>query len=85
MLHAQVDRQLDRLLLAVGGEPGHVQIGEPAAVEPFLDAGDALVVDVDVADEVGDLGTVRIDALVLAQEADAGNARGGGSASAAAA
>ena len=74
MLDAQVDGELDRLLLAVAGEPGQVQVGEPAPVEPFLDAGDALVVDVDVADEVGDLGAVRIDALVLAQEADAGNA-----------
>ncbi len=51
-----------------------MQVGEPARVEPFLDAGDALIVDVDVADEMGDLGTVRIDALVLGQEADAGNA-----------
>ena len=49
-----------------------MQVGEAAPVEPFLDAGDALVVDIDVADEVGDLGAVRIDALVLRQEADAG-------------
>ena len=74
VLHAQVDRELDRLLQPVGGKPGHVQIGEPAAVEPFLDAGDALVVDIDVPDEVRDLGAVRIDALVLRQEADAGQA-----------
>ena len=74
VLHAQIDRELDRLLQAVGGKPGHVQVGEPAAVEPFLDAGDALVVDVDVADQVRDLGAVRIDALVLGKEADAGQA-----------
>ncbi len=74
VLHAQVDGELDRLLQPVGGEPGQVQVGEPAAVEPFLDAGDALVVDVDVADEMRDHGAVRIDALVLGQEADAGQA-----------
>ena len=74
VLHAQVDRELDRLLQAVGGEAGQMQVGEPARVEPFLDAGDALVVDIDVADDVGDLGAVRIDALVLGQEADAGKA-----------
>ena len=44
------------------------------AVEPFLDAGDALIVDVDVTDEVGDLAAVGIDALVLVEEADARNA-----------
>ena len=74
VLDAQIDRELDRLLLPVGGEAGQVQVGEPVPVEPFLDAGDALVVDVDVADDVRDLGAVRIDALVLGQEADAGNA-----------
>ena len=54
VLHAQIDGELDRLLQPVGGEPRHVQVGEPAAVEPLLDAGDALVVDVDVADHVRD-------------------------------
>ncbi len=54
VLHAQIDRELDRLLQAVGGEPGQVQVGKPAAVEPFLHAGDALVVDVDVADQMRD-------------------------------
>ena len=79
MLHAQIDRELDRLLQAVGGEPGQVQIGKAAAVQPFLDAGNALIVDVDVPDQMRDLGAVRIDALVLGQEADAGNARADGS------
>ena len=74
MLHAQVDRELDRLLQPVGREPGRVQRREPVAVEPFLDAGDALVVDIDEADQVRDLGAVRIDALVLVEEADARNA-----------
>ncbi len=71
MLHAQVDGELDRLLQPIGGEPGQVQVGEPAAVQPFLDAGNALVVDIDEPDEVGGLVAVRVDALVLRQEADA--------------
>ena len=73
VLHAQIDGELDRLLQPVGGEAGHVQIGKPARVEPFLDAGNALVVDIDVADDVGDHCAVRVDALVLGQEADTGN------------
>ena len=71
MLDAQVDGELDRLLQPVAGEPRQMQIGEPARVEPFLDPGDALVVDIDVADQMRDLRAIRIDALVLAQKADA--------------
>src|SRR5262249_59986289 len=58
----------------VGGKPRKRRVGEPARVEPFFDAGGALVVDIDVADDVGDLAAVRVDALVLGQEADARNA-----------
>ena len=54
--------------------PARCSAASPLAVEPLLDAGDALVVDVDVADHVRDLGAVRIDALVLGEEADAGQA-----------
>src|SRR6266545_2902027 len=75
VLHPQVDGKLDWLLQAVGGESREMQIGKPARVEPFLDAGGALIVDVDVADEMRDLGSVRIDALVLGQEADPGNTK----------
>ena len=74
VLDAQVDRQLHRLLQPVGGEAGAMQIGQTVAVQPLLHAGDALVVDVDQADQMRDFGAGRIDALVLAQEADAGNA-----------
>ena len=73
MLHPQIDGELDRLLQAVAGKAGHVQVGQPATVEPFLDAGDALIVDIDVTDEMGNLGAIGVDALVLRQEADAGN------------
>ena len=74
VLDAQIDRQFHRPLQPVGGEARAMQIGEPVIVEPFLHPGDALVVDVDEADQVRDLGAGRIDPLVLAQEADAGNA-----------
>ncbi len=73
-LHAQIEREIDRPLQLVGGKPRHVQRGEPLPIEPLLDAGDALVVDVHVADLVRDHRPVGIDALVLGQEADAGNA-----------
>ncbi len=74
VLDPQVDRQFDRPLQPVGGEAGAMQIGETVVVEPFLHAGDALVVDVDQPDQMRDFGAVGIDPLVLAQEADAGNA-----------
>ena len=74
MLHAQVDGELHRLLQPVGRKPGRMQRREPVAVEPFLDAGDALVVDIDEPDQVRDLGAVRIGALVFVEEADARNA-----------
>ena len=50
-----------------------MQIGEAVAVEPFLHPGDALVVGVDQTDQMRDFGAGRVDALVLAQKADAGN------------
>ena len=74
MLYPQIDGEPDRLLQPVGGEPRQMQVGKAAAVQPFLDAGDALVVDIDVADKMRDLVAVGIDALVLGQEADAGQA-----------
>jgi hypothetical protein len=74
VLDAQINRQLHRLLQAVGGKARAMQIGQTVAVQPLLHAGDALVVDVDQANQMRNLGAGRIDALVLAQEADAGNA-----------
>ncbi len=70
VLHAQIDGQIDRTLQLVGCKPRHVQRGEPLPIEPLLDAGDALVVDVHVADLVRHDRPVWIDALVLGQEAD---------------
>ena len=74
MFDAQVDRQFHRALQAIGGKAGAVQIGQTVIVQPLLHPGDALVVDVDEPDQVRDRGTGRIDPLVLAEEADAGNA-----------
>ena len=74
VLDAQIDRQFDRPLQPVGGKAGAMQIGQTVVVEPFLHPGDALVVDIDQADQMRDFGAGRIDPLVLAQEADAGNA-----------
>ena len=71
VLHAQIDRKLDRILQAVGGEPRHVQSRKPVAVEPLLHAGDALVVDIDMTQDVRSFIAARIVALVLRQEADA--------------
>ncbi len=72
VLHAQIERERDRRLQPVGGEPRQMQRGQALIVEPLLDAGGALVVDIDVADEMRDLGAVRIVALVFVEEADAG-------------
>ena len=74
MFDAQVDRQFHRPLQAIGGKAGAVQIGQTVIVQPLLHPGDALVVDVDEPDQMRDRRTGRIDPLVLAQEADAGNA-----------
>ena len=71
VLDAKIDRELHRSLQPVGGEAGHVQSRKPLAVEPLLDPGNALIVDIDVADEMRDLVAVRIVALVLVEEADA--------------
>src|SRR5260370_643716 len=69
-----IDAEADRLLLAVDAETGAVQIGKTAVVDPFLDAGVALIVDIDVTNNVREFVAVRIDAFVLGQESDARNA-----------
>src|SRR5262249_1875247 len=74
MLHAQINAEAYRLLLAVNAETGTVQIGEAAIVDPFLDAGNALIVDIDVTNDVREFITVWIEAFVLGEEANARNA-----------
>src|SRR5262249_36238895 len=73
VLRAQINRQIDRTLQLIGCEPRHVKRGEPLPVEPLLDTGDALVVDVHVADLVRNDRPVWIDAFVLGQETDTRN------------
>src|SRR5262249_61412235 len=70
----EIDRKLDRRLFAIGGEAYAMEVGKPAAIKPFFDPRDALVVDVDEADQVRDFRAVGIDALVLGQEPDARDA-----------
>ena len=55
-------------------KPGDVRIGQALLVEIFLHAGDADIVLVDEADHMRADRPVGIDALVLGQEADAGQA-----------
>ena len=74
VLDAHVDRQLHRLEIVRPAEARLVQVAEPAVVDIFLDAGDALIVDVDEADDMRGGGTAGIEAPVLGEEADAGNA-----------
>ncbi len=48
-----------------------MQGGQSLAVEPLLDSGNALVVDIDVTDEVRNFSAIRVIALVLVQKTDA--------------
>ena len=69
-VHLQVGAVTDTITV----EAGAVQIGKAARVDPLLDARNALVVDVDVADDVRELVAIRVDTLVLSEKPDAGNA-----------
>ncbi len=51
-----------------------MQIGEALAVDVFLKARNADAVEIGEAEHMGGDRAVRIDALVLGQEADAGQA-----------
>ena len=62
VLHAQIEGKLNRILQPVGREPRQVQVVEALPVEPHLHAGDAFVVDIDIAHEVRNFGPVRVGA-----------------------
>ncbi len=64
ILHAEIERQRHRLVA------GHGELR--IIVDEFLDAGEALVVDVDQADDVAGGGAGRIDAAILLDEAETG-------------
>ena len=49
-----------------------MQRGKPVPVEPFLHACNALIVDIDMSDQMGNFRAVGVCALVLAEETDAG-------------
>ena len=75
MGHLEVEGEGDGLqILGRQVEAEAVEGGEALSVDIFLDAGDALVVDVGEAENMGGDRAVRVDAPVLRQEADAGQA-----------
>ena len=71
----QVERKPHRLQrVGIEREARHMRIGQALLVEIFLHAGDADIVLVDEAEHMRAERAVGIDALVLGQEADAGQA-----------
>ena len=74
-LRAQVDGELDRLQVGLLRDEAEIVQGLVAlVVDVLLHTGDADIVEVGRADDVGGGDPVRIDALVVGQEADAGDA-----------
>src|SRR5262249_40640837 len=71
VLNAQIDLGRDRILLPVRRYASHVQGSKSWAVEPLFDAGDALIIDIDVADEMRNLGSIGVIAFVFVEKADA--------------
>ena len=75
MRRLEIERQADRLqALGIDREAGDMRIGQALLVEIFLHARDADIVLVDEPDHMGANRAVGIDALVLRQKADAGQA-----------
>ena len=74
VLDAQVDRQVHRLQIGAAGQAGVLDRAIAAVVDILLHAGDALIVDVHMADDVGRGAAARIEAPLLGAEADAGDA-----------
>ena len=74
MLDTKVDRELDRLQLGVDGKAcvlkGHIAL----VVDIFLHAGNALIVDIDMAGDKAGGRTARIEASLFGPKADPGNA-----------
>ena len=57
----------------IDGHAGGGEIAEPLAFNVFLHPGDALVVDIDVTDDIGRGRTTGIEAALFGTETDAGN------------
>ena len=74
VLDAEVDRELHRLQRLVAGQAGRGEIGEALLVDIFLHAGDAVVVDIDIAEDMRGGAAAGIEAAHFRTEADGGNA-----------
>ncbi|MCY1224877.1 hypothetical protein D9M72_370540 [compost metagenome] len=75
MLDADVERDTHRLEIAVGEiHTALAQDLQPLSLDPSLDTGNADIVDIDGAEHMGGERSVGIKALLLALEADSGNA-----------
>ena len=76
MRRLEIERQTHRLqAVGIDREPSDMRIGQALFVEIFLHAGNADVVLVNEPDHVRANRAVGIDALVLRQKADAGQAK----------
>src|SRR3984957_17781833 len=76
MRRLEIERQTNRLqAVRIDREPSDMGIGPALFVEIFLHAGDADVVLVNEPDHVRANRAVGIDALVLREKADAGQAQ----------
>src|SRR5690606_15046840 len=74
VLGAQVNRKAHRLERVGTGEPQSLEVGQTLVVDVFLDAGDALVVDVHQAQDVRGGRTAWIEAAFISAETKARNA-----------
>ena len=74
VLDVDIDRKLDGIEFLAAGKARRMEIGKPAVVDILLDARDPLVVDIDQTKNMRGGRTARIEAAVLGQEADAGDA-----------
>ena len=73
VLHTQIDRKLDRLKRRIGGHTQRTQIRHALAVDVFLHARHAAIVDIHVTDNMRGGGATRIETTLLWAEADARN------------
>ena len=74
VLDAQVDREIDRRQLVAARKAELLEQRDVLAVHVLFDAGDALVVDVDRAEDVRGLVAAGIEPLALGDEVEPGNA-----------
>src|ERR1700730_3988081 len=74
MLDGEIQRQIHRLEGTPGREPCQMQVRETPRIDPALKPGDALIVDIDVTQDMRRLAAGWIDALALAHEANMRNA-----------